>query len=344
MTPNDLSKEDLESAGLDAPSDLPEKAEMLDALKEAEGLAAEAADSAVREFVQLKQRETGVEIKSHIEDDLRQAAIRSVLYFLYQTSGESEKLDAPEFLTSSAKAVAMLGVSSRYKLLDIYRQINVDPGTGLPNKRAYEKVQRRVVKANIRNGETYSEVAADVDKFKAVNDTHGHDAGDQVLKEIARRVTKEVHFREGDIFARVGGEEFAVILPGAPAKGAAIVAQRISDVISSRPFAVTVNNNEKIELPVTLSIGIAEYRGWEEDPTGKGVKQDADSSLYVLKGQKADADGHSEPRRGGICLGFKVLSRDEIESYRSEFPADPKKRSSFPPAHEPGSSKRPRKP
>jgi two-component system cell cycle response regulator len=117
----------------------------------------------------------------------------------------------------------------------------------------------------------------DLDFFKAVNDTHGHAVGDNVLKELARRMNRNL--REFDMPARVGGEEFVVIMPDCEPEIAVRVAERLRHVIADEPFDVGAAAGP---LKITASIGIA----WPESDavTPKALMEAADKALYAAKG------------------------------------------------------------
>jgi len=115
----------------------------------------------------------------------------------------------------------------------------------------------------------------DLDKFKNVNDTYGHDAGDYVLKEFAQLV-RSTHLRPKDVFARYGGEEFMVLLGNTGAKDAADIAERIRSAVQAHPFIY-----EGKRLPVTTSLGVAELRTGIESTTT--LIKAADAALYQAK-------------------------------------------------------------
>lgn len=122
----------------------------------------------------------------------------------------------------------------------------------------------------------FSVLFFDLDKFKSVNDTYGHDAGDFVLKEFAQLVRSSGHLRPKDIFARYGGEEFIVLLGNTNAQAAAETAEKIRSAIQAHPFVY-----EGKRLPVTTSLGVAELRtGIESTQT---LLKAADQALYQAK-------------------------------------------------------------
>jgi two-component system cell cycle response regulator len=114
----------------------------------------------------------------------------------------------------------------------------------------------------------------DIDWFKRVNDSHGHAAGDAVLKEVANRVLR--HVRGFDLVARYGGEEFVVVLPETPLPVALVVAERMRSVIAEKPIEVGEQH-----VPVTISIGVAMTRGAQETP--ETLLRRADEALYAAK-------------------------------------------------------------
>jgi diguanylate cyclase (GGDEF)-like protein len=161
-----------------------------------------------------------------------------------------------------------------------------DPLTGLWNYRYLrESIRREVERAN-RFGRMLSVLALDLDRFKHVNDTWGHAAGDAVLVEFARRVRGEI--REVDLAFRQGGEEFVVLLPETDARGATIVAERLGAVIRDQPVPVEAHAGDPVRVPVTVSIGIAVYP--DHAAGGQQVLDAADDALYAAKA--AGRDGY----------------------------------------------------
>jgi two-component system cell cycle response regulator len=116
----------------------------------------------------------------------------------------------------------------------------------------------------------------DIDHFKAVNDTHGHQAGDDVLKEFAVRVKRNI--RTVDLACRYGGEEFAIVMPDTDMALAKVVAERLRIEIASHPFIV---EGGKKQIPVTVSIGLASLTDKPEN--GEGLVHRADEALYEAK-------------------------------------------------------------
>ncbi len=169
---------------------------------------------------------------------------------------------------------------------EVQRLSLTDPLTGLWNYRYLrESIRREVERAN-RFGRMLSVLALDLDRFKTVNDTWGHAAGDAVLVEFARRVRGVI--REVDLAFRRGGEEFVVLLPETDARGAAIVAERLGAVVRDQPVPVEGHGGEPVRVPVTVSIGIAVHP--DHAAGGRQVLDAADDALYAAKA--AGRDGY----------------------------------------------------
>jgi diguanylate cyclase (GGDEF)-like protein len=144
--------------------------------------------------------------------------------------------------------------------------------TGLANRRHADDVLRSTIASARRHHRTLCAALVDVDRFKAVNDAHGHAAGDAVLREVAVRLTAGL--REEDVAARWGGEEFLLLLPDSP--DATGVCERLRASISERP----VNVHGLLELRVSASFGWAPWTGEE---TGEALVGRADLALYAAK-------------------------------------------------------------
>jgi diguanylate cyclase (GGDEF)-like protein len=161
------------------------------------------------------------------------------------------------------------------------RASTIDPLTGVWNYRyLMTSLNREVERAN-RFDRSLSVLMLDLDRFKNVNDTYGHQSGDAVLREFAARVQAEI--REVDTLARYGGEEFVVVLPETTARGAENLAERICSSIRSTPF---VFEDSDVELPVTVSIGGAVYP--VNGIASRELLQEADRALYRAKNAGRD--------------------------------------------------------
>ena len=151
-----------------------------------------------------------------------------------------------------------------------------DPLTGLYNRRYMESHLGALVEQAASRGKPLTALVLDIDYFKSVNDTHGHDAGDDVLREFATRVRKSI--RGIDLACRFGGEEFVIVMPETDMAVATIVAERLRRRIASEPFPIHQNTNA---LEVTISIGIATLD--TADDNAASILKRADQALYRAK-------------------------------------------------------------
>ncbi|MDP9814253.1 diguanylate cyclase [Spirilliplanes yamanashiensis] len=179
-----------------------------------------------------------------------------------------------------------------------------DPLTGLWNYRSLQESVRREVERASRFRRMLCVLALDLDHFKEVNDTHGHAAGDAVLREFAQRIRGCL--REVDLAFRQGGEEFVVLLPETDAFGGAIVAERLGAVI--RGAAVEIGGRRGARaIPVSVSIGIAVYP--EHGVTAGQLLEAADEALYAAK--EAGRDTYRLAELGGDVAEHGAAGRAE---------------------------------
>jgi two-component system, cell cycle response regulator len=151
-----------------------------------------------------------------------------------------------------------------------------DALTGLHNRRYMEMHLATLVEQAAARGKPLTVLVLDIDYFKAINDSHGHDAGDDVLREFASRVRKSI--RGIDLACRYGGEEFVIVMPETDVAVASVVAERLRRRVATEPFAIG-RAGQRIE--VTISIGIAAL-GAPDDNAGTILKR-ADQALYRAK-------------------------------------------------------------
>jgi diguanylate cyclase (GGDEF)-like protein len=152
-----------------------------------------------------------------------------------------------------------------------------DELTGLHNRRWLSEMFPRQLERSSRQGEAATLIMADLDHFKKFNDSFGHQAGDEVLRRVAR--TLETQLRPGDLCARYGGEEIAVLLPNTPLATAMAVAQRLVAAVAQ----TTIHLPDGRSLPsVTISMGIAEFRAGLDLAE---LISNADAALYRAKEQ-----------------------------------------------------------
>lgn len=157
----------------------------------------------------------------------------------------------------------------------VYSMMITDGLTGIPNKRYFQEALKRELARSQRHKRPLSAAVLDVDFFKKINDKHGHLAGDMVLREICARIKTSI--RSDEVFARVGGEEFVVLMPETSLKEAAAFAERIRRIVADAPVEV-----EGGKIPVTVSVGLSHTDG-EAGVTAEELIDRADKKLYEAK-------------------------------------------------------------
>jgi two-component system cell cycle response regulator len=161
--------------------------------------------------------------------------------------------------------------------LDLSVELSVtDQLTGLYNRRYMAQHLNTLLAQAAESGRTLSFLILDIDYFKLVNDTHGHDVGDDVLREFAHRIVHNV--RNVDLACRYGGEEFVVIMPDTDLAFAYMVAERLRQEVAQVPFQI-----EKApgKLEITISIGVTTSEG--KIDTAESLLRRADQALYKAK-------------------------------------------------------------
>jgi diguanylate cyclase (GGDEF)-like protein len=157
---------------------------------------------------------------------------------------------------------------------EIYRLMTVDGLTQVYNRRYFNEALEREFNRAKRYGRALSLIAFDIDHFKKVNDTHGHLAGDNLLRHLASSVRSRL--RREDIFARTGGEEFAILLPEIALEGARITAEKARRIVEQTPLAF-----DKQTISCTVSLGVA--MGDDTDNVPEDLYKRADERLYDAK-------------------------------------------------------------
>ncbi|ACU72839.1 diguanylate cyclase [Catenulispora acidiphila DSM 44928] len=196
-------------------------------------------------------------------------------------------------VTSAILVVFMLVIRLRSQSDRLSAQLialaRADPLTGLVNHRGFEEALGRAQVRHSRDGRPVSLLAIDIDRFKDVNDTWGHPAGDAVLQELAKLLA--AYFRSGDVIARVGGEEFAVLISDCGVHEALRRAQGLLGRV--REDSLTWDHR------ITVSIGVATVPDQVED--FDGLHRSADRALYRAK--KAGRDGVVSANSGNLVTG-----------------------------------------
>jgi diguanylate cyclase (GGDEF)-like protein len=177
---------------------------------------------------------------------------------------------------TSPDAITRVGRAYNQVRLQLESMVLTDPPTGCLNRRGLDQAIAREIARSGRSGSELSLLAIDIDYFKAINDTHGHLAGDIVLREFGALLAHTS--RAGDLVARAGGEEFLVLLPDTDLGGAERAALRLCDTVRTHPFLV---NGRRMHL--TVSIGVASTSAIGNDATGRAMIERADEALYEAK-------------------------------------------------------------
>ncbi|GIF89037.1 GGDEF domain-containing protein [Catellatospora chokoriensis] len=211
-------------------------------------------------------------------------AARGVLA-LYDRLGRDEFDDSDlvtlrTFAGQAAVAVDNVRVHEEAQRLSV-----TDPLTGLFNYRSLRESLRRESERAVRFGRRLCVLALDLDRFKEINDTYGHAAGDAVLAEFAQRIRYEI--REVDVAFRHGGEEFVVLLPETDEVGGVAVAERLCESVRREPIIVPARDGgPDLYVNITVSIGLAVLP--DHGQQGAGVLQAADEALYAAKAAGRD--------------------------------------------------------
>jgi diguanylate cyclase (GGDEF)-like protein len=156
-----------------------------------------------------------------------------------------------------------------------------DPLTWVHNRRYLDhRLEMEIARAR-RYHTPFSILLLDIDHFKALNDRHGHPAGDQILNQLARKISFAV--RAADVVGRYGGEEFLILAPNTPLSDAVSLAERIREAIAACPLSAVDMEGQRQEIRVTASIGVAALeKGMNE---GQQLVRAADRRLYQAKRQ-----------------------------------------------------------
>lgn len=182
-------------------------------------------------------------------------------------------IEANETLRTDLNSAKSKIQTQQQELETYMAEVRTDVLTGVGNRRAFEEELKRRFSQWERQGTTMSLLLADVDHFKRFNDYHGHQAGDEVLRGVARVLSETL--RDMDTVSRYGGEEFAIILPGSDLEGGKHTAERLREAVAHERFPVG-----DAELRVTTSVGLAEIVPGEQP---EGLIKRADAALYAAK-------------------------------------------------------------
>jgi diguanylate cyclase (GGDEF)-like protein len=182
--------------------------------------------------------------------------------------------DAEAEIATAIASAAVTAMDNAALFRQVQKLATRDSLSGLYNRRHFFDIGRTALAAERRPGTVAAAVMVDIDHFKAVNDTHGHPVGDEVIRAVADRLSAALG--EGDVLCRYGGEEFAVLMTGITAEQAPAAARRLHAAVTADAVDTAAGR-----LPVTVSVGFAVHAGESEDLGGLLVR--ADASLYAAK-------------------------------------------------------------
>lgn len=195
-----------------------------------------------------------------------------------------EPLDPLELVLRLRRELGRKGQADRLRrqVRDGLRLAATDPLTGLYNRRYALSQLARIAERSDTTGRSYAVMLLDLDRFKRINDTFGHAAGDAVLIEVGRRLSGNM--RSVDTLARIGGEEFLVLMPDTTAEAAMTAGERFRRVVQDEPISLP-DGSDRVSM--TISIGVAIGPRPQHDPAG--LLAEADRALYAAK-----ADGRNQ--------------------------------------------------
>jgi diguanylate cyclase (GGDEF)-like protein len=245
----------------------------------------------------------GMELVFRVKQDRATCFTPVILYSNYATLEErvmaldcgAVDLLVEPFAVAELVARVRGALKARHRLSVLERTAHLDDLTGLANRRVLDDHLRREWNACRRRGVPLSVIIVDLDHFKAINDTHGHPAGDDVLCHAAKVLSQSV--RSSDFVARYGGEEFVVVAPDCQLSAAAALAERFRSSLAAQP----VCRNGR-EIAVTASAGVAATDAAGDAPAELLCR--ADKALYQAKRSGRDATWAFDPAQPGAVVSF----------------------------------------
>ena len=212
--------------------------------------------------------------KEEIERDEENIDSENIKTYIKKILEELEELKREnQLLTHELRKYHADVLKLQNELITARTEAELDFLTGLVNRRRFERAVLEMINEYQTRGYPFSLILMDIDNFKKINDTYGHPVGDHVLKEIA--LILKTFLRANNISARVGGEEFAILVPGANAQEGVTVAQRLKSAIENRVFSTPDG-----EIKITASFGVT---GVRKDDTLETIFARADKALYRAK-------------------------------------------------------------
>ncbi|HNQ43477.1 MAG TPA: sensor domain-containing diguanylate cyclase, partial [Candidatus Cloacimonadota bacterium] len=202
------------------------------------------------------------------------------------------QVQAEEGLSELNGKLVQANLELQLALADVQRLARHDSLTGLYNRRVMEEALDKEIKRSVRSNRGYAVAIADIDNFKNINDTYGHNCGDKVLVEIVKVMWDGI--RNTDLVGRWGGEEFFFLFTETSCQGAMIVAERIRSQIE----ALTIACGD-YSLKITITLGLSYHQGECDQAT---ITNEADQALY---------DGKKSGKNRCVCFQ-DICSYDEL--------------------------------
>ena len=214
-----------------------------------------------------RKEESFKEIKENVEDRSVKDMVGQVLVELQEIRKQNEELKKRlEEANSQIKKLTE-------ELEEREKEATIDFLTQVANRASFDRALSDMVNDFYRRNYPFALIMIDIDDFKKINDTYGHQAGDYVLQELARVLKSQLRAR--DVIARYGGEEFAILLPGVTFSQALRVAERLRKSIEKHLFKY-----KDVQIPVTISLGVAMMRDGLDETA---IVEKADKALYLAK-------------------------------------------------------------
>lgn len=204
--------------------------------------------------------------------------IQAILQFFRFDVGEATKERLIELICDPLVTLSILIVITHYRIKSVraIQKLNelsiLDPLTGIYNRRHFTVCLDRTVSLAKQLRMPLLLVTLDIDDFKRINDTYGHPCGDKVLRDLTKRISKAI--RGSDIFVRIGGEEFSILMPDTDLSKGMEIAERLRILVQEKEFEYNGN-----KIPITISLGLAQYGG----ETVAQMIEKADKALYEAK-------------------------------------------------------------
>jgi two-component system cell cycle response regulator len=260
---------------------------------------------------------SGLELVRRLKEDHETQSIPVLLYADLATAEERVRafdLGAGDFVSKPFVGAELLArvrsaLRTRHLLTMLERRARLDGLTGLANRGVLEARLPREWEACRRRGIPMAVLISDLDHFKTINDTHGHAAGDEVLRQAASSLARAV--RSSDLVARYGGEEFVVVAPDCDLAPALGLAERFRTAILGLEIV-----EHGARIPITTSVGVAACRDAGETTPAELLRR-ADEALYRAKESGRNATSYWDPGRDGpALLEASPLPGDGPESLR----------------------------